>query len=43
VLAERAKLYGQFFELIIEQCRILSDLYAPLADRLREPRHRQEN
>jgi AAA domain, putative AbiEii toxin, Type IV TA system len=34
VLEERAKLYGQFFELIIEQCRILSDLYAPLADRL---------
>lgn len=34
ILAERAKLYGQFFELIIEQCRILSDLYAPLADRL---------
>lgn len=34
ILAERAKLYGQFFDLIIEQCGILSDLYAPLADRL---------
>jgi hypothetical protein len=34
ILGERAKLYGQFFELVIEQCQILSDLYAPLADRL---------
>lgn len=34
ILVERAKLYGRFFELIIEQCQILSDLYAPLADRL---------
>ena len=36
ILAERAKLYGQFFDLIIEQCGILSDLYAPLAARLSE-------
>jgi hypothetical protein len=34
ILEERATLYGRFFELIIEQCEILSDLYAPLADRL---------
>ena len=34
ILAERAKLYGRFFELIIEQCDILTDLYAPLATHL---------
>ena len=34
ILAERAKLYGRFFELVIEQCQILADLYAPLADHL---------
>jgi len=34
ILDERAKLYGFFFELVIEQCQILRDLYAPLADHL---------
>ena len=34
ILEERAKLYGRFFELVIEQCQILADLYAPLADHL---------
>jgi hypothetical protein len=32
ILEERAKLYGR--ELVIEQCQILADLYAPLADHL---------
>ncbi|WP_457095227.1 TrlF family AAA-like ATPase [Mycobacteroides abscessus] len=34
ILAERAKLYERFFELITEQCSILSDLYAPLDAKL---------
>jgi hypothetical protein len=33
-LAERAKLYERFFELITEQCDILADLYAPLDAKL---------
>jgi len=34
ILAERAALYGRFFDLIIEQCNILDQLYEPLAWRL---------
>ncbi|ORB50493.1 TrlF family AAA-like ATPase [Mycolicibacterium rhodesiae] len=34
ILAERAKLYERFFELITEQCNILADLYAPLDAKL---------
>jgi len=33
-LAERAKLYERFIELIIEQCKILAELYGPLAEKL---------
>jgi energy-coupling factor transporter ATP-binding protein EcfA2 len=34
ILAERAKLYERFFELITEQCDILAELYAPLGAKL---------
>ena len=34
ILKERASLYGQFFDLIIEQCVILNQLYEPLAAKL---------
>jgi shikimate kinase len=34
ILQERASLYGQFFDLIIEQCDILNQLYEPLAAKL---------
>jgi energy-coupling factor transporter ATP-binding protein EcfA2 len=34
ILAERAALYGQFFDLIVDQSTILSALYQPLAERL---------
>jgi energy-coupling factor transporter ATP-binding protein EcfA2 len=34
ILAERAALYERFFELITEQCDILTELYKPLAEKL---------
>ena len=34
ILEERASLYAQFFDLIIEQCDILNQLYEPLAAKL---------
>lgn len=34
ILAERAALYERFFELITEQCEVLTQLYAPLGAKL---------
>jgi len=34
ILAERAKLYERFFDLITEECDILAELYAPLGAKL---------